>query len=177
MLWISESTNSGFLVLCIHEHKGVTLKGHYSLHVCRKTDVYLRRRLVAATTKGFIFQIIASLTRSGGYARLVLTGIEDGILSNKYRMLLKRGTGSGERGAGSGERGTEVWERVVSGNLHKNPKWRSKKRDRERRRQRKEFVPWLKSGGDEIANQTHILRLRFEQVVCFFDIQPVSFTI
>ena len=31
-------------------------------------------------------------------------------------MLLKRGTGSGERG-------TEVWERVVSGNLHKNPKW------------------------------------------------------
>ena len=29
-----------------------------------------------------------------------------------------------ERGAGSGERGTEVWERVVSGNLHKNPKWR-----------------------------------------------------
>ena len=43
------------------------------------------------------------------------------------RMLLKRGTGSGERGAGSGERragsgerGTEVWERVVSGNLHKN---------------------------------------------------------
>ena len=32
------------------------------------------------------------------------------------RMLLKRG-------AGSGERGTEVWERVVSGNLHKNPIW------------------------------------------------------
>ena len=31
-------------------------------------------------------------------------------------------TGNGERGAG--ERGTEVWERVVSGNLHKNPKWR-----------------------------------------------------
>ena len=86
-------------------------------------------------------------------------------------------TGNGERGAGNGERGTEVWERVVSGNLHKNPKWRSKKRERERRRQRKEFVPWLKSDGDEIANQTHILRLRFEQVVCFFDIQPVSFTI
>ena len=38
-------------------------------------------------------------------------------------MLLKRGTGSGERGAGSGERGTEVWERVVSGNLQKNPIW------------------------------------------------------
>ena len=35
---------------------------------------------------------------------------------------------NGERGAGggNGERGTEVWERVVSGNLHKNPKWRSK---------------------------------------------------
>ena len=32
----------------------------------------------------------------------------------------------------------------------------------ERRTQRKEFVPWLKSGGDEIANQ----------MVCFFDIQP-----
>ena len=47
----------------------------------------------------------------------------------------------------------------------------------ERGRQRKEFVPRLKSGGDEIANQTHILRLRFEQVVCFFDIQPVSFII
>ena len=31
-------------------------------------------------------------------------------------MLLKRGTGNGERG-------TEVWERVVSGNLHKNPIW------------------------------------------------------
>ena len=75
-------------------------------------------------------------------------------------MLLKRGKGSGERG-------TEVWERVVSGNLHKNPKWRSKTRERERRRQRKEFVPCLKSGGDEIANQTHILRLRSEQVVCF----------
>ena len=69
---------------------------------------------------------------------------------------------------GTGDRGTEVWERVVSGNLHKNPKWPSK---------RKEFVPWLKSGGDEIANQTPILRLRFERVVCFFDIQPVSFTI
>ena len=84
-------------------------------------------------------------------------------------MLLKRG-------AGSGERGREVWERVVKLS-NKNPKWRSKKRERERRRQRKEFVPWLKSGGDEIASQTPILRLRFEQVVCFFDIQPVSFTI
>ena len=37
--------------------------------------------------------------------------------SNKFRMLLKRGTGSGERG-------TEVWERVVSGNrIHK---WRTR---------------------------------------------------
>ena len=106
------------------------------------------------------------------------------IFAVVIRMLLKRGTGSGERGAGSGERGagsgepgSEVWERVVGGNLHKNPKWRSKKRERERRRQRKEFVPLLKSGGNEIGNQTPILRLRFEQVVCFFDIQPVSFTI
>ena len=32
----------------------------------------------------------------------------------------ERGTGNGERGAGSGER---VWERVVSGNLHKNSIW------------------------------------------------------
>ena len=30
-------------------------------------------------------------------------------------MLLKQG-------AGNWERGTEVWERVVIGNLHKNPK-------------------------------------------------------
>ena len=67
-------------------------------------------------------------------------------------MLLKRGTGSGERG-------TEVWERVVSGNLHKNPKWRSKKRERERRRQRKEFVPWLKSGGDDLGKCKKMLRL------------------
>ena len=91
------------------------------------------------------------------------------IIKRSFRMLLKRGTGSGERG-------TEVWERVVSGNLHNNPKWRSKKRER-KKKTKKGFVPWLKSGGDEIANQTPILRLRFEQVVCFFDIQPVSFTI
>ena len=32
-------------------------------------------------------------------------------------------TGNGEPGAGSGERGTEDWERVVCGNLHKNPMW------------------------------------------------------
>ena len=43
--------------------------------------------------------------------------------SVKNEMLPKRGTGSEERGAGSGERGTEVRERVVSGNLHKNQKW------------------------------------------------------
>ena len=35
----------------------------------------------------------------------------------------ERGAGSGKRGAGNGERGTEVLERVVSGNLHKNTKW------------------------------------------------------
>ena len=28
-----------------------------------------------------------------------------------------------ERGAGKGDRGREVWERVLSGNLDKNPKW------------------------------------------------------
>ena len=50
---------------------------------------------------------------------IFVCGSETGLLG----MLLKRGTGSGERGAGSGERGTEVWERVVSGNLHKNPIW------------------------------------------------------
>ena len=32
-------------------------------------------------------------------------------------------TGNGEPGAGNGEGGTEVWERVVCGNLHKNPIW------------------------------------------------------
>ena len=37
-------------------------------------------------------------------------------------MLIKWETGArnGERGTGNGERGTKVWERVVSGNLHKN---------------------------------------------------------
>ena len=79
-------------------------------------------------------------------------------------MLLKRGAGNGSLGT----------------SCQRKPPQKSKmavQKTRERRRQRKEFVPWLKSGGDEIANQTHILRLRFEQVVCFFDIQPVSFTI
>ena len=82
-------------------------------------------------------------------------------------MLLKRGAGNGERKSGN-ELSAETSTKIQNGG--------PKKRERERR-QRKEFVPWLKSGGDEIANQTHILRLRFEQVVCFFDIQPVSFTI
>ena len=89
-------------------------------------------------------------------------------------------TGNWERGAGSGERGAE--KRSLGTSCQRKPPQKSKMavqkaRERERRRQRKEFVPWLKSGGDEIANQTPILRLRFEQVVCFFDIQPVSFTI
>ena len=35
----------------------------------------------------------------------------------------ERGTGNGERGTGNGEWGTKVWERVVSGNVHKNPTW------------------------------------------------------
>ena len=42
-----------------------------------------------------------------------------------------------KRGTGSGERGTEVWERVVSGNLHKNPKSRSKnEREKEEDKER-----------------------------------------
>ena len=90
----------------------------------------------------------------------------------------QRGAGSGERGAGNGERGTEIWERVVSGNLHKIQNGGAKnEKEKEEDKERNSIVPWLKSVGDEIANQTHILRLRFEQVVCFFDIQPVSFTI
>ena len=117
----------------------------------------------------FLNQYEEAVKRPFGYLLIDLkTNTQDNcrlrtnVLPSEGGMLLKRGTGNGERGtgngergAGSGERGTEVWERVVSGNLHKNPKWRSKKRERERRRQRKEFVPWLKSGGDEIANQTH----------------------
>ena len=35
----------------------------------------------------------------------------------------QRGAGNGERGTGNGERGAEVWERVVSGIIYKNPKW------------------------------------------------------
>ena len=87
-------------------------------------------------------------------------------------------TGNGERGAGSGERGTEVWERVVSVKPPQKSKMAVQKTTERKKKTKKGIrVLWLKSGGDEIANQTHILRLRFEQVVCFFDIQPVSFTI
>ena len=47
-----------------------------------------------------------------------------GVENHVVRVFLDvTKTRNGERGAGSGERGTEVWERVVSGNLHKNPKW------------------------------------------------------
>ena len=42
----------------------------------------------------------------------------------------ERGTGNGERGTGNGERGTGVWERVHSGNPHKNSKWRTETRKR-----------------------------------------------
>ena len=84
--------------------------------------------------------------------------------------------GSGERGAGNGEQksGNEL-----SAETSKKIQNGGPKNEREKRRiQRKEFDrAWLKSDGDEIANQTHILRLRFEQVVCLFDIQPFSFTI
>ena len=34
-----------------------------------------------------------------------------------------RASANRERGARSGERGAKVWERVVSGNVHKNPTW------------------------------------------------------
>ena len=63
-------------------------------------------------------------------------------------------TGNGERGAGSGERksGNELSAETSTKIQNGGPK----KRERERRRQRKEFVPWLKSGGNEIANQTPI---------------------
>ena len=79
-------------------------------------------------------------------------------------MLLKRGTGSGsgERKSGN-ELSAETSTKIQNGGS-KNE--REKEEDKERN-----------SCRDEIANQTHILRLRFEQVVCFFDIQPVSFTI
>ena len=40
--------------------------------------------------------------------------------SSSYQKDVTK-TGNGERGAGNG--GTEVWERVVSGNLHKNTIW------------------------------------------------------
>ena len=83
-------------------------------------------------------------------------------------MLLKRGTGSGERKSGN-ELSAETSTKIQNGGP-KNE--REKEEDK-----KKKFVPWLKSGGNEIANQTPILRLRFEQVVWFFDIQPVSFTI
>ena len=63
-------------------------------------------------------------------------------------------TRNGERGAGNGERksGNELSAETSTKIQNGGPK----KRERERRRQRKEFVPWLKSGGDEIANQTPI---------------------
>ena len=83
---------------------------------------------------------------------------------------------NGERGAGKGESmsgnelSAETSKKIQKGGT-KN------EREKEEDKERNSIVPWLKSGGDEIANQTHIFRLRFEQVVCFFDIQPVSFTI
>ena len=88
----------------------------------------------------------------------------------------ERGAGSGERGAGNGQRksGNELSAETATKIQNGGPK---NEREKEEDKERNSIVPWLKSDGDEIANQTHILRLRFEQVVCFFDIQPVSFTI
>ena len=91
-----------------------------------------------------------------------------------YWMLLKRGPGSGERGTGNGSLGTSCQRKPPKKSKMAVQKTRERK---EEYKERNSIVPWLKSDGDEIANQTHILRLRFEQVVCFFDIQPVSFTI
>ena len=84
-------------------------------------------------------------------------------------MLLKRGAGSGERKSGN-ELSAETSTKIQNG----GPK---NEREKEEDKERNSIVPWLKSDGDKIANQTHILRLHFEQVVCFFDIPPVSFTI
>ena len=58
----------------------------------------------------------SGLTKEQLAGRGAFKGAVDCSQSPIFWMLLKRGTGSGERG-------TEVWERVVSGNLHKNPKW------------------------------------------------------
>ena len=55
--------------------------------------------------------VVMPLVRIYAHIKLVTQAKE-----GRARMLLKRGTGNGERG-------TEVWERVVSGNLHKNPIW------------------------------------------------------
>ena len=84
-------------------------------------------------------------------------------------MLLKRGAGSGERKSGN-----ELSAETATKIQNDGPK---NEREKEEDKERNSIVPWLKSDGDKIANQTHILRLRFEQVVCFFDIQPVSVTI
>ena len=78
-------------------------------------------------------------------------------------------TGNGERKSGN-----ELSAETSTKSKMAVQKTRERK---EEYKERNSIVPWLKSDGDEIANQTHILRLRFEQVVCFFDIQPVSFTI
>ena len=43
-------------------------------------------------------------------------------------MLLKMSTGNGKRETGNGEPGTGVWERVYSGNLSEDSKWRTKEK-------------------------------------------------
>ena len=73
-------------------------------------------------------------------------------LSFHFAMPDVTRTGNGERKS-ENELSAETSTKIQNG---------GPKKERERRRQRKEFVPWLKSGGDEIANQTHILRLCFE---------------
>ena len=90
----------------------------------------------------------------------------------KIRMLLKRGAGSGERGMGNGSLGTSC---------QRKPPQKSKmavQKTRERKKKTKKGIRALVEirWGRNCKSDSH-LRLRFEQVVCFFDIQPVSFTI
>lgn len=45
------------------------------------------------------------------------------IQNRQNQRMLNTETGKREPGTRNEERGTEIWKRVVSGNLHKNQKW------------------------------------------------------
>ena len=79
-------------------------------------------------------------------------------------------TGNGERGAGSGERGTGNGSLGTS--CQRKPPQKSKMAVQKKAIRALVEIRW----GRNCKSDSH-LRLRFEQVVCFFDIQPVSFTI